>query len=508
MPQPLLLSELLLDGYVLGTPSVAGPLTVFPVFADGDATPSHEGDGRGPLPFALAAELGAEARELPDGATVQRIEVHNPLDRPVILFDGDAVVGAQQDRIADGTQIVPPGTRQRVRVCCVEEGRWDGSRSKERFRPASYRAPLSLVRSKAASRRTGVAPQREVWQQVRTTVEQLKTHTATGALTHVFDQGGAKLEGMLLQLPLHPGQRGALVARGDHIEALELFADAGTYEAMHARLARSWVLDALAEETDPHAVGVSRAEAEAFLARTLRAPLRDPEARHGTRTVRLRSARVEGEATIYGGALVHLAARAPSWPTERRIRGAEAARTSDTHPLHVRWIPARFPEGCGRLAVAQAPGMRAEGDGPFPWRRDLESDLLRLRHAHHADLLVSLLTERERWRLGIPRLGEAVERAGLELVEAPLSADEPPSLEALDGVVSAARHALERGRRVVLVSRHGRERAGLAAAATLTRFGLGAGVALPLVARASSPGCPGDPRLCRLVETYVERRVR
>ncbi|MAC25520.1 MAG: hypothetical protein CMH59_03405, partial [Myxococcales bacterium] len=84
----------------------------------------------------------------------------------------------------------------------------------------------------------------------------------------------------------------------------------------------------------------------------------------------------------------------------------------------------------------------------------------------------------------------------------------PPSLEALDGVVSAARHALERGRRVVLVSRHGRERAGLAAAATLTRFGLGAGVALHLVARASSPGCPGAPRLCRLVETYVERRVR
>ena len=87
----------------VGPPDVAGPLAVFPLF--------------GPPPrlayrsFAQAAPLGATVKEMPGGASVNDLVVTNPTDLPLLLYEGEEVLGAQQNRTFDVSVLVPAGAK-------------------------------------------------------------------------------------------------------------------------------------------------------------------------------------------------------------------------------------------------------------------------------------------------------------------------------------------------------------------------------------------------------------
>ena len=112
--------------YTIGEPQVVGPLAVFPVF------------GPDPLldycTFAQATELGALARELDGGASVRSLVVENPTDLPLLVYEGEEVLGAQQNRTFDDSVLVAAGAKLDVPVSCVEAGRWDGTRHAEPMR--------------------------------------------------------------------------------------------------------------------------------------------------------------------------------------------------------------------------------------------------------------------------------------------------------------------------------------------------------------------------------------
>src|SRR4051812_39010866 len=144
----------------VGAPDVAGPLAVFPVF--------------GPVPaleyrsFAEAAALGAAIRELPT-PSVNDLIVDNPLDVAVLLYEGEEVQGAQQDRTLDASVLVAARSRLQVPVSCVEAGRWDDDCPVEELRAAPQTAFPELRRAKSRAARlsaAGRAQQQEVWQLV------------------------------------------------------------------------------------------------------------------------------------------------------------------------------------------------------------------------------------------------------------------------------------------------------------------------------------------------------
>src|SRR5437868_14846136 len=75
-------------------PTVVGSLAVFPLIADRSPSVHY-------ISFAEATELGATVKELDAGASVNDLVVHNPLDVPVLLYEGEEVLGAQQNRTFD-----------------------------------------------------------------------------------------------------------------------------------------------------------------------------------------------------------------------------------------------------------------------------------------------------------------------------------------------------------------------------------------------------------------------
>src|SRR3954453_20535680 len=113
----------LIEEVQIGAPDVCGALVVFPVFG-GEPRLEY-------VSYAEGAARGVTIGELPGGASVNDVLVHNPLDGGVLLYEGEEIVGAQQDRAVDGAVLVGAGVTVKVPVSCVERGRWDGRRHSE-----------------------------------------------------------------------------------------------------------------------------------------------------------------------------------------------------------------------------------------------------------------------------------------------------------------------------------------------------------------------------------------
>src|SRR3954447_21397409 len=125
---------------VVGEPDVAGPLAVFPLFG-----PSARFEYQS---FAQGSAHGVSIKEIPGGGSVNDLIVTNPTGLPVLLFEGEEVLGAQQNRTFDVSVLIPEHSTLQVPVSCVEAGRWDGARHSEEFAPAPQAAYPSLRRLK------------------------------------------------------------------------------------------------------------------------------------------------------------------------------------------------------------------------------------------------------------------------------------------------------------------------------------------------------------------------
>src|SRR5436190_13153078 len=82
----------------VGEPDVAGPLAVFPLFGP----PAHFEYQS----FAQGLAHGVSIKELAGGASVNDLVVTNPTELPVLLFEGEEVLGAQQNRTFDVSVLV------------------------------------------------------------------------------------------------------------------------------------------------------------------------------------------------------------------------------------------------------------------------------------------------------------------------------------------------------------------------------------------------------------------
>src|SRR5205085_2747229 len=109
------------------------------------------------LSFGQAIGLGVTVKELDTGASVNDLLVLNPADKNVLLYEGEEVLGAQQNRTFDVSILVAAGSRVQVPVSCVEHGRWDGSRHGEGFSPAPQAAYPVLRKMKNQQARAAAA---------------------------------------------------------------------------------------------------------------------------------------------------------------------------------------------------------------------------------------------------------------------------------------------------------------------------------------------------------------
>ena len=162
--------------FQLGDPVEHRGIVITPLFPARDPVAAY-------ITLDEALPRGLAITEMSDAGSVPELAVINPLDETVLLYDGEELVGAKQNRILNVSVLVGAGAKLPIPVSCVEQGRWN--RSSVDFDAATHISHAHLRRRKAEMLAAqplarGVA-QSEVWSEIGEKQERMSVASPTGA---------------------------------------------------------------------------------------------------------------------------------------------------------------------------------------------------------------------------------------------------------------------------------------------------------------------------------------
>ena len=213
----------------IADPVVRDNLAAWPLVRPGSPAPDYL-----VLDEALAAGV-ARVTEVSESGHVPELAFENGGSKPVLLLDGEELVGARQNRVLNLTLLVAAGGKLVIPVSCVEEGRWAWrSRHFESSRRSMYargraRKTVQVSRSlRVANARH--SDQAAVWEDVRAKAEALAVRSETHAMADAYESARSRLQTLTRGFGPRPDQVGAVFAVNGRVAGLELFDCAGTWE--------------------------------------------------------------------------------------------------------------------------------------------------------------------------------------------------------------------------------------------------------------------------------------
>jgi len=218
-------------------------LTLFPLLGGDEENPAY-------VLLGPAIESGqAEVTEVSESGSVPELVVINHGDLPILIPEGEILVGAKQNRVVNITLLVAAHSKVILPVSCVEQGRW--SFSSRRFRCGSYAHP-TLRRKKTSSvhrkrEATGMpfSDQGEVWDEVAEFHMNLGVSSPTDSLTDSFKAAEEEVKDQRKRFELPKNAAGFIVARGEQILGLDLFDSPATLQQLWERLADGYLMESL-----------------------------------------------------------------------------------------------------------------------------------------------------------------------------------------------------------------------------------------------------------------------
>jgi hypothetical protein len=267
-------------------------LTVIPLFPSEPPALEYVG-----LDEAIAR--GLAVTEVDESGSVGTLRVKNPLDELVLLYEGEELVGAKQNRILTRTTLLAARSAHEIPVACVEPGRW-AYRTRD-LAPAPRAAYPELRRVRHA---TGVLDQGEVWNNVAAKQARFHSYSPTGASESLYDDRRATLDEYAQALPRLGGQAGALIGIAGELVCLDYVGRSDVFAGLYLKLLRGYALDAIER---PVETGLRRRAVERFLA-ALRETNRRRESAVGLGTETRLEGRVVGSVLEHKGEVVALTA--------------------------------------------------------------------------------------------------------------------------------------------------------------------------------------------------------
>jgi hypothetical protein len=273
------------------------------------------------LAFRAFDEGTLHVSEVSESGAVPTLRVANDGPRPVLLLDGEELVGAKQNRVLNVTILVAAKQRIDVPVSCVESGRWHYRARK--FKDAEWDAEW-LMNSEGRARKmrhvsdslrrmaSRAGDQADVWMHIEEKLARLGAKSPTSAQGAMYDQHGPVLEREVEALGPVECQVGAVFAAHGRVLGLELFDAPATLGAMLPKIVRSYALDAY--DYGRRRPGRQGCDVEQFLAGVVELQLHDyPAVGLGT-DVRMEGRGMAGGALLLEDRYVHLSVFADGGP--------------------------------------------------------------------------------------------------------------------------------------------------------------------------------------------------
>jgi ARG and Rhodanese-Phosphatase-superfamily-associated Protein domain len=259
----------------------------------------------------VAKEL-ANVTELGHGGSVPELRFENNAEKPVLLIDGEELIGAKQNRVLNLTILVPAKQTIVIPVTCVESGRWRMATPK--FKSADHvmysrgrAAKCSQVTESMRASGTYRSDQTQVWREIAGKAIRFGTKSPTGAMAAMYERNATLIEEFVRAFAWAERQAGVTYAIDGQFWGLDLFDYPTTLHRLFPRLVRSYALDALDSngceptmETREAALDVlkSVSNAQAFSNRAVGLG----------KDIRIRSNEISGSALWANGRYIHISA--------------------------------------------------------------------------------------------------------------------------------------------------------------------------------------------------------
>jgi hypothetical protein len=215
--------------FELGSARSYRGLTLVPLFPSCPPALDYLGLDEASAGGLTVSEAGAEG-------VVEWLLVENPLPELVLLYEGEELVGAKQNRMLEQTILVGAGSTLKVPAKCVERGRW--SQRTEHFAPAPRAAYPEL-------RRARFVGQAAVWADVAAKSARLQACSPTDAAEELYVSRRASLDEYVQALPRLDGQSGVIVGIGGRLVCLDYVSRSDVFAGLYLKLLRGYALDAI-----------------------------------------------------------------------------------------------------------------------------------------------------------------------------------------------------------------------------------------------------------------------
>ncbi|HJX96706.1 MAG TPA: DUF6569 family protein [Candidatus Acidoferrum sp.] len=207
-----------------------------------------------PLDYLLLEDGIAQGKvrvtELSGGGSVPELSITNTAELPVLLVDGEELVGAKQNRVLNLSILVPAKHTMAIPVSCFEAGRWCSAsvdlKTASHMMYSGARGPrTSQVTRSMRSSGSRSSDQRAVWEELAAKAARLKTASPTQAMSALYDQHARGVEEFVRGFNCQKEQCGVAFAISGRVLGLDLFDSAEVMNKFFEKLVRSYALDAL-----------------------------------------------------------------------------------------------------------------------------------------------------------------------------------------------------------------------------------------------------------------------
>lgn len=215
------------------------------------------------LEEAIASEGGNGFRveEVSEGGDVNNLRVVNGLDRPVLVIEGELLVGAKQHRTIHTTILIDRKSETVIPVACVEAGRWENvplarfglsssfAHSSLRSQKLRYVAEMRMEMGAEESARAGQAAypvnQSQVWQEVGNVLQDAEVSSETSSAEEVYSKMKEANDLPKYDFDYPEDCTGLAVAVDGHLIAVDCFGRADTMKKVFGRLVQGYAAEAL-----------------------------------------------------------------------------------------------------------------------------------------------------------------------------------------------------------------------------------------------------------------------
>ena len=171
-------------------------------------------------------ELGLVDVKECEQSTVNTIIVENKSVAPLLLVDGEEIVGGDQNRIMDATILIAPESEMKVPVNCTEHGRWGYvSDFKQSKNIANYRTRLA----KHHAFRSKGNVQKAVWDSIDELEVSRSFSSPTQAMSESYENAKSDLSEFMEVFEVVEGQTGVAVMIDGEVKGFEVFLNSEIY---------------------------------------------------------------------------------------------------------------------------------------------------------------------------------------------------------------------------------------------------------------------------------------